>query len=40
MIFMVAGDKLKDDLIVKRLWVKSNLAAYRAETSKDFRRRK
>lgn len=34
------SDRLRDDLIVKRLWVKSNLAAYRAETSKDFRRRK
>jgi DnaJ family protein C protein 25 len=34
------NDKVRDDLVVKRLWIKSNLDAYKTEKSKDSRRRK
>ncbi|KAG0567374.1 hypothetical protein M758_7G147800 [Ceratodon purpureus] len=34
------SDRVRDALIVKRLWIRSNLDAYRAETSRDTRRRK
>jgi hypothetical protein len=39
-LLVITGDRVRDDLIVKRLWIRSNLDAFRAETSRDTRRRK
>lgn len=37
---MFTGDRIRDELVEKRLWVKSNLDAYRAEARKDSKRRR
>jgi DnaJ family protein C protein 25 len=34
------SDRVKDDLILRRLWIKDNLIAYKAEATKEHRRRK